>query len=76
MVEVAVVRNTIAHGERCYSQRGVKRLQSVSVDTSIQPGAPVLLDYLTLHEYRARLKSLLQVAQVRGIENTDEEMLN
>jgi hypothetical protein len=71
-VEVAVVCNTIAHGERHYSQRGVNRLQAAGVLTTAKPGAPVLLDYPTLHEYRARLRSLLRVAQVRGADNAGE----
>ena len=41
--------------------------------TTGKPGDPVLLDYPTLHEYRARLKSLLRVAQVRGADNAGED---
>lgn len=65
-VEVAVVRNTIAHGERCYSQRGINRLLAAGAVNAAQPGASVVVDYSTLHEYRARLRSLLRVGQVRG----------
>jgi hypothetical protein len=72
-VEVAVVRNTVAHGDRFYSQRGVNRLQAAGVRPGATMGAPVLLDYTTLHEYRARLRSLLRVAQVRGADNAVED---
>lgn len=65
-VEVAVVRNAIAHGDRTYTQRGINRLQAAGVQVSINPGAPLQLDYASLHEYRARLRSLLRVGQVRG----------
>jgi hypothetical protein len=71
-VEVAVVRNTIAHGERCYSQRGVNRLQAAGVAPAPSSGASVLLDYHTLLKYRARLRSLLRVAQVRGADQAGE----
>lgn len=66
VVEVAVVRNTIAHGDRTYNQRGINRLQAAGAQVSINPGAPLQLDYASLHEYRARLRSLLRVGQVRG----------
>ncbi|WP_144329367.1 hypothetical protein [Tepidimonas charontis] len=65
-VEVAVVRNAIAHGDRTYTQRSINRLQAAGVQVSVSPGAPLQLDYTALHEYRARLKSLLRVGQVRG----------
>lgn len=65
-VEVAVVRNTIAHGDRTYTQRGINRLQAAGGQVSVSPGSPLQLDYAALHEYRARLRSLLRVGQVRG----------
>ncbi len=71
-VEVAVVRNTVAHGERCYSQRGVNRLQAAGAVTA-KPGDRVVLDYATLLEYRARLRSLLRVGQVRGADSAGED---
>ncbi|WP_018879211.1 hypothetical protein [Thioalkalivibrio sp. ALE9] len=72
-VEVAVVRNAIAHGERCYSQRGINRLTASGIATTADPGAPVLVDYPARHEYRARLRSLLRVGQVRGAEHSGED---
>jgi len=65
-VEVAVIRNAIAHGNRTYTQRGINRLQAAGAQISISPDTPVQLDYTALHEYRARLRSLLRVGQVRG----------
>ena len=70
-VEVAVIRNTIAHGERHYTQRGVNRLKVAGVETPAAAGNPIELDYPSLHEYRARLRSLLRLGQVRGVGNSD-----
>lgn len=72
-VEVAVVRNTIAHGERSYSQSALNRLHSAGGVSTANVNDPVVLDYATLHEYRSRLKSLLRVAQVRGDETARED---
>ena len=59
MVEVAVVRNLIAHGDRMYSKRAVTRLTSFGVRPGPAVGDPVVLDDETFREFRARLKSLL-----------------
>jgi hypothetical protein len=62
-VEVAVVRNIIAHGDQVYSPASINRLAAAGI-AGKQPGYPVLLDYAILREYRARLKSLLRAGQV------------
>jgi hypothetical protein len=62
-VEVAVIRNAIAHGERTYSQAAVNRLSSAEI-TNIQVGDPIVLTHTTLKDYRARLKSLLRAGGI------------
>ena len=59
VVEVGVVRNLIAHGDRTYSKRAVAKLSAAGMSPCPSPGDPVVLDDETFREYRARLKSLL-----------------
>jgi hypothetical protein len=63
LVEVAVLRNTIAHGFRTIGESGAKRLIGVGV-TSRPAGSTVTLSYTDLREYRARLRSLLNYGAV------------
>jgi hypothetical protein len=58
-VEVAVVRNVIAHGDRTYSKTAVNRLSAAGI-TNIKVGDPVALTHSVLKDHRARLKSLLR----------------
>lgn len=62
-VEVAVVRNAIAHGDRTYSQSAVNRLTIAGV-ASVKVGDPIVLTHPVLKDYRARLKSLLRAGTV------------
>jgi len=62
-VEVAAIRNVIAHGDRTYSANAVKRLSAAGITDRVA-GTPVVLDYGTLREYRARLKSLLRAGRI------------
>ena len=62
-VEVAVIRNVIAHGERNYSQTAVNRLTASGI-TTIRVGDPVLLTHAALKDHRARLKSLLRAGNI------------
>ncbi len=59
VVEVGVVRNLIAHGDRTYSKRATAKLAAAGKSPCPAPGDPVILDDETFREYRARLKSLL-----------------
>ena len=58
-VEVAIIRNLIAHGDRTYSKRAVARLHALGVQATPSPGAALSLDDSSFREYRRRLKSLL-----------------
>lgn len=64
-VEVAVVRNTLAHGTWVVDQASANRLSNVSPGHAWTVGHRVEMTFQVLDEYRARLKSLLRVAQVR-----------
>ena len=59
VVEVGVVRNLIAHGDRTYSKRAVAKLSAAGKTPCPKSGDPVVLDDEAFREYRARLKSLL-----------------
>ena len=59
IVEVGVVRNLIAHGDRTYSTRAVAKLAAAGASPCPSVGAPVVLDDDAFREYRSRLKSLL-----------------
>ncbi|MDP2232727.1 MAG: hypothetical protein Q8K89_03755, partial [Actinomycetota bacterium] len=59
IVEVGVVRNLIAHGEREYSKRAVAKLAAAGMSPSPSEGDRVVLNYETLKQYRSRLKRLL-----------------
>lgn len=62
-VEVAVIRNVIAHGDRCFSQSAVNRLRASGL-ASINVGDPVALTHASIKDYRARLKSLLRAGGI------------
>ncbi len=59
VIEVGVVRNLIAHGEREYSKRAVAKLAVAGMSPSPSEGDRVVLNYETLKQYRSRLKGLL-----------------
>lgn len=59
IVEVGVVRNLVAHGERQYSKRAVAKLKAAGMSPAPSEGDRVVLDYETLKQYRSRLKTLL-----------------
>ncbi|NTW29519.1 MAG: hypothetical protein HGA39_09200 [Coriobacteriia bacterium] len=59
IVEVGVMRNLVAHGEREYSKRAVAKLAAAGVCSPPSVGDRVVLDYEILKQYRSRLKSLL-----------------
>lgn len=73
LVEVAVVRNIIAHGGRQYTASNVNRLRDAGVSPVPGVGEIVKLDYETLLDYRSRLKSLLRNAQVRDAHVSSED---
>jgi len=68
-IEVAVVRNLIAHGDRSYSKRAVAKLRAGGMSPCPEPGDPLVLDDQTFREYRSRLKSLLN----RGLAGSSGE---
>lgn len=59
IVEVGVVRNLIAHGDRTYSRRAVAKLSAAGLSSPPAEGDPVQLDDATFREYRSRLKGLM-----------------
>ena len=58
LVEVAVLRNTFAHGNRAIGQKDADRLIRLGIK-SRPAESPVTLSYTELREYRGRLRSLL-----------------
>lgn len=62
-VEVAVVRNTYAHGVRAIDASGARRIRDAG--GSAAGGDPVSLTYTSLRIYRDRLRSLLRVSEIR-----------
>ncbi|MDX6678358.1 MAG: hypothetical protein QOE31_2410 [Solirubrobacteraceae bacterium] len=62
-VEVAVVRNALAHGSRTIDEVAAARLATVGV-ARYSPGDAVTLGHDELREFRARLLSLLNVGGV------------
>jgi hypothetical protein len=63
-VEVAVVRNTFAHGSRQVDRASARRLAAAGA-TALSEGDPVTLGYRTLKNYRRRLKLLLNASGLR-----------
>jgi hypothetical protein len=63
-VEVAVIRNCIAHGMQIFTQTGFNRMKNLGVTPSWGVGDPIPLGYDDLDEYRARIKSLLRNGQI------------
>lgn len=63
-VEVAVVRNAFAHGNRRVDTRDEQRLRAAGL-TTVTSGDQVPLDYGRLRIHRARLRSLLNSGGIR-----------
>lgn len=61
LIEVAVVRNFIAHGSRLVGQSTIDRFQTVGEPCPWQLGDAVALSYTNVEEYRSRLKSLMRM---------------
>ena len=59
IVELGVVRNLIAHGERTYTQRAVTKLAAAGVDPAPRVGDSVRLGLEEFVSYRSRLRRLL-----------------
>lgn len=59
-VEVAVVRNAVAHGTRTISANAAERLKKADPETNRRAGSKATLSYQNLRGYRNRLKSLLE----------------
>jgi GAF domain-containing protein len=62
LVEVAVVRNTLAHGVRRMDQRGINRMTAAGSAFGWAVGEPVEVSADGLRLYRDRLRSLLRLA--------------
>lgn len=62
-VEVAVVRNALAHGSRTIDESGAARLAAVGV-SRYEAGDSLTLGHDDLREFRARLLSLLNVGGI------------
>ena len=63
-VEVAVVRNAVAHGSRTFDSSGRERLLAAGARTR-SVGSIVTLPYTELKELRARLLSLLNASGIK-----------
>lgn len=64
VVEVAVVRNALAHGTRRIDEEGTRRLLAAGAPPRTE-GAAVMITYSELADYRDRLRSLLRLGGVR-----------
>ena len=64
VVEVAIVRNAVAHGYSTYSASSVARLAQIGHTPNWQAGDLLRLDYDSTLQYRAWLKSLLRNGRV------------
>jgi len=63
IVEVAVVRNALAHGCSTYEQRHHNRVASAGHAPTWNVGDPIILTFETLKSYRSRLKSLVRMGE-------------
>ena len=62
LVEVAVIRNALAHGVQRMDQRGINRMEAVGSTFGWSVGEPVEISFDQLRLYRDRLRSLLRLA--------------
>ncbi|MFQ2287400.1 hypothetical protein [Aeromonas dhakensis] len=63
LVEVAIVRNAIAHGEANVNQSMVNRVNAVGGNLPWNIGSPIRLDIARVKEYRHRLRSFARVVE-------------
>lgn len=63
LVEVAIVRNAIAHGETDVTQSMVNRVNIVGGSLPWNIGSPIRLDIARVKEYRHRLRSFTRVVE-------------
>ncbi|WP_421176306.1 hypothetical protein [Aeromonas jandaei] len=63
LVEVAIVRNAIAHGEANVTQSMVNRVNAVGGSLPWNIGSPIKLDIARVKEYRHRLRSFARVVE-------------
>lgn len=63
-VEVAVVRNALAHGRRTVDAKASLRLNNAGVHGR-RAGSPIALSYSLVRDYRARLRGLLTAGGIR-----------
>lgn len=63
LVEVAIVRNAIAHGEADVTQSMINRAGASGASLPWLVGSPVRLDIALLKEYRHRLRSFARVVE-------------
>lgn len=64
LVEVAVVRNALAHGSRAIDAKAALRLNNAGVQGR-RAGSPIALSFDDVGEYRARLLSLLTASGIK-----------
>ena len=60
IIEVAVVRNFLAHGTKVINPATISRFSSAGVTCPWTLGENILLTYEKVEEYRSRLKSLMR----------------
>lgn len=61
LVEIALLRNAIAHGHRTVTARLMTEMAGASIPYSATIGAPLAIDFAALHEYRGRIRSWCRV---------------
>jgi hypothetical protein len=66
VVETAIVRNAIAHGDTSYTESNVNRILQAGGAPTWKAMDPLRLDYDSILKYRKCLKSLLRCGKVRA----------
>lgn len=61
LVEIALLRNAIAHGHRTVTDGLMSEMSGAGIPYSATVGAPLSIDFAALHEYRGRIRSWCRV---------------
>lgn len=70
VVEVAAIRNVVAHGHRQFNDTAWNRMNNFGEPPSWKIGEQIPLSYSDIDRYRARLKSLLRHGKIRNVKQT------
>jgi hypothetical protein len=61
-VEVAAIRNALAHGVKTVNESLINRFVAQGLTCPWSIGSKIVLDYQTVEQYRSRLKSIMRFA--------------